>query len=161
MGPACIADEQEILESSVFLGTNLDLIMENIKDLKMELNCGAVGPFWNNGVEEAICREGATALLWTFYSLIVVSICGMALFSLRAARNDVEVTFSEKHEEFDEPWRNKGRANLSPRSASGKVVPFDSEMYKKTKHESEYFDETLDLEEENDYSEEDAYNDRY
>ena len=161
MGHACVADKQEILESSVFLGTNLDQIMEGIKNVKMNLNCGNIGPIWNEGAEEAVCREGANALIWTFYSMIVVSVCGLALFSLRAARNDVEVTFSEKDEEFEEAWRNDSRRSLSPRS-HGKVVPFDSEMYnKRTKHEPGYFDDELGLEEENYGNDNDPYDVRY
>lgn len=153
LGQACVKGQSEVLQMSVLLGSNLDIIMGNIKDLKMNLSCDLINPIWNDGIEELICMEGANALMWTFYSFLVVSICGMSLFSLRSARNDVEVTFSEEGDEFDESWKNDTRRSITPPSFSGKTSPYRHDP----KGRSYY-----DLEETDGYTyDEESYDDPY
>ena len=148
-GVECMDGEQDILNLAVVLGNKLDMIMDNIKELKMSLNCGVLEPVWNDGIEEAMCKEGVNAIIWTFYSFLLVSFCGLALYTLRAARNDVEVAFTEKEEEFEDSWKN-GRRGTTPRSMNGKVTPYEYEDELILKDEADF-----------EYGGDSAYSERY
>ena len=138
MGIECIGSQQDILNLSIVLGNKLDAIMENIKELKMSLNCGVLQPVWNDGIEEAMCKEGVNAIIWTFYSFLLVSFCGLALYSLRAARHDVKVAFTEKKEGFEEDsWKN-GRMGTASCSMNGKVTPYEFEDELALKDEADF-----------------------
>ena len=119
----CEEGNKEHIESSIFLGNNLDLIMEEIGNFKARINCEKLHPLWKEGIEDVVCTEGVHAIMWTFYSFIIVTICGMLIFSLRAARNDVEVTFEEEGDNGLESWEKGRGRNSMHHHKSGRVYP--------------------------------------
>lgn len=115
---SCAPDVQNITDLYGDLMIGLNSAAQDVRDIKSILYCDKFSPLWAAGFDEAICREGANAVMWTFYSFLVVSMCGMVLFSLRAARNDVEILSQDQGMDV-----GFGSPPNSPMRDFGKIYP--------------------------------------
>lgn len=62
------------------------VVLEDSADRTFDLiSCGSINPIYVNTFHKAACAESASGLSWMFASLMVISICGMTMLTLRSA----------------------------------------------------------------------------
>ena len=62
------------------------VILTDSADLTFDLiSCSNINPIYVNTFHKAACTESASGLSWVFSSLLVISICGMTMLTLRSA----------------------------------------------------------------------------
>lgn len=64
---------------------NLDLLKSTVDDLLMLVNCEDINKMYTNAVHDAGCTKAPAAMSWVYGSLMVISVCGMIIITLRAA----------------------------------------------------------------------------
>lgn len=75
----------DVAEKLVILSDSADLAFDLI-------SCESINPIYVNTFHKAACEESASGLSWVFASLLVISICGMTMLTLRSAMFDA-ITF--------------------------------------------------------------------
>ena len=62
------------------------VVLEDSADRTFDLiSCESINPIYVNTFHKALCAESASGLSWMFASLMVISICGMTMLTLRSA----------------------------------------------------------------------------
>ena len=87
------------------------VILSDSADLTFDLiSCSNINPIYVNTFHKAACTESASGLSWVFSSLLVISICGMTMLTLRSAMFEA-ITF--------EGYGDVSELRLAAQDASG------------------------------------------
>ena len=67
------------------MNKNLELLKETVDEALSLVNCEDINRMYVNAVHDAGCTKSPNALAWVYGSLLVISVCGMIMITLRAS----------------------------------------------------------------------------
>lgn len=112
---------------------NLQLLKSTVDEALNLVNCEDINRMYVNAVHDAGCTESPAAMYWIFVSLMVISVCGMTMISLRSAYlpsnysgkipepSDNEKSASKNEPMFHHDDRNDSQTQITP------IFQFDDE----------------------------------
>lgn len=91
----CSPKDQEIANSFIAVFNDFSTALRSISSAASYLSCQQISPIYNQAFNQQLCTSSIASLMWTMWSLLVISVCGMMMITLRAVavpsvRNVVE-----------------------------------------------------------------------
>jgi hypothetical protein len=80
----CSPKDQEIANSFIAVFNDFSIALRSISTAASNLSCQQISPIYNQAFNHQLCSSSVASLMWMMWSLLVISVCGMMMITLRA-----------------------------------------------------------------------------
>ncbi len=78
-------DFNSIRQMLTELSKNFESILQSLERTELLISCEALTPIYRKATSESLCNYNVVFLAWTFSCLVIISICGMTMITLRSS----------------------------------------------------------------------------
>jgi len=90
----CQKDVRPVRDGLVSVAGNMQVFQEDLGNVEQLLTCENLSPLYTSVAHEVMCELSIHALVWFYSSILVVTVCGMTIITLRSSWLQEDVVVS-------------------------------------------------------------------